>query len=105
MPILSALTLTRTATAALSHGRPRISRVAFAFTLNVAARVRVTLAKQVVVHGHIRWQALPDSLTIAGAPGRSSARLSAHGALAPGRYRLRLAPALGAGRSLAFRVG
>jgi hypothetical protein len=104
IPILSALTLTRTATAALNHGRPRISRVAFAFTLNVAARVRVKLAKQVVVHGHIRWQALPDSLTITGRPGRNSARLSAHGALAPGRYRLTLALALGAGRSLAFRV-
>jgi hypothetical protein len=105
VPILSALALRRTAIAALSHGRPRVSRVAFAFTLNVAARVRVTLAKQVTVHGRARWQTLPYSRTLAGAAGRNSAHLSARGALAPGRYRLTLALALGASRSLGFRVG
>jgi hypothetical protein len=104
-PILSAPTLRRTATTALSHGRPHVSRVAFAFTLNVAARVRISLAKRVRAHGRTRWQTLPDSLTIAGAPGRNDARLRAPGVLAPGHYRLTLAPALGVSRSLAFRVG
>ena len=105
IPILSAPVLTKGATAALSHTRPQVSRVAFAFTLNVADRVRVTLAKQVVAHGRKRWQTLPDSLTIAGAPGRDSARLSAHAMLAPGRYRLTLAPAHGIARTLTFQVG
>jgi Subtilase family len=105
IPILSAPALTKTATAALSHGRPRASRVAFAFTLNVATRVHVTLAKQVAVHGRTRWQTLPVSLTLNAAAGRNGARLNAHGKLAPGRYRLTLAPTPGVPRSLAFRVG
>jgi hypothetical protein len=104
-PIVSAPTLTRTATAALSHGRPRVLRVAFAFTLNVAVRVRVTLAKQIIAHGRTRWQTLPDSRTIAAVPGRNHARLSAPGTLAPGRYRLTLAPAGGVRRGLTFLVG
>lgn len=104
VPILSAPALTKTATAALNHGRPEVSRVAFAFTLNVAARVRVTLAKLVVMHGRHRWQTLPYSLTIAGAPGRDRARLNAHGTLTSGRYRLTLAPAHGVARSLTFEI-
>ncbi len=104
-PILSAPTLTRTATAALRHGRPRASRVAFAFTLNVGARVHVTLAKLIVAHGRKRWQTLPYSFTIAGAPGRDRAHLNAHRTLAPGRYRLTLAPAHGTARTLTFKIG
>lgn len=104
-PIVSAPTLTRTATAALSHGRPRVSRVAFAFTLNVAARVRVTLAKRVTAHHGAHWQTLPDSRTITATAGRDQAHLSAHDTLASGRYRLTLAPALGVSISLVFRVG
>jgi len=107
VPVLSALTLTPSATAALSRAapRPKVFRVAFAFTLNVAARVRVTLAKLVLTHGRHRWQTLPYSLTIAGTPGRDRARLRAHGALAPGRYRLMLSPVHGTVRRLTFRVG
>ena len=105
VPVLSALTLTRNATVALSHGRPRVSRIAFAFTLNVAVRIRVTLAKLVLTHGRHRWQTLPYSLMIAGTPGRDRAHLSAHGTLAPGRYRLTLAPVQGVARTLTFRVG
>jgi len=105
VPILSAPALTKTATAALSHDRPKVSRVAFAFTLNVAARVRVTLAKLVTRHGRHRWQTLPYSLTITGAPGRDRAHLRAHGKLAPGGYRLTLAPVHGTARRLTFRVG
>jgi hypothetical protein len=107
VPVLSALTLTRNATAILSRAaaRPNVSRVAFAFTLNVAARVRVTLAKLVTRHGHKRWQTLPYSLTIAGGLGRDRARLRAHGTLAPGRYRLTLAPVHGTARTLTFQIG
>ena len=105
VPLVSGLALTRTATAALRHlARPKVSRVAFAFTLNVAARVKVTLARLVVVHGRKRWRTLPYSLTLAAAKGRDSAHLSAHGTLAPGRYRLTLAPAHGTARTLTFQV-
>ena len=105
VPILSAPALARGATAALHRRRPRVSRVAFAFTLNMAARVRVTLAKRVSAHGRTRWQTLPVTLTIAGARGRDRARLSGHGRLAPGRYRLTLRPAHGTARTLTFSSG
>ena len=107
VPVLSAPALTRTATAALTHGRPRAARIAFAFTLNTRARVRVTLAKQVTVRGRRpgRWQTLPYSLTIAGARGRDSAHLSSRSALAPGRYRLTFTPAGGLARTLTFQIG
>jgi hypothetical protein len=105
VPILSAPALRRTATAALSRGRPRVSRVAFAFTLNVPARVRVSLAKRVTTDGHTRWQTLPYTRTIVAAAGRDHAHLSAPGTLAPGRYRLRLAPVRGVGRALTFSIG
>ncbi len=105
LPVLSALALTRNATIALRHDPARISRIAFAFTLNVPARVRVTLAEQVLAHGHTRWQVLPDSLTVAAARGRDSAHLRAHGTLSPGRYRLTLTPLRGRSRSIRFRVG
>ena len=105
-PLLSALTLTRTATAALDHGRPSVSRIAFAFTLNVAVRVRVSLRKQVQARGgRRRWQTLPYTLTIAAARGRDSAHLDARETLAPGRYRLTLTPAGGRARTLTFQVG
>ena len=112
-PLVSDLALTKTATAALRHHRrPKVSQLAFAFTLNVASRVRVTLARRIVVHGHARWQTLPDTLTIAAAAGRDSAHLSGAprrdgvvGRLAPGRYRLTLTPAGGTARTLTFKVG
>jgi hypothetical protein len=105
VPILSAPALSRTATAALSRGRPRVSRVAFAFTLNVSARVRVSLAKQVTTGGRTRWQTLPYTRTIVAPAGRDHAHLSAPGTLAAGRYRLRLAPVRGIGRTLTFSIG
>ncbi len=105
-PSVTTLALTRAATTALHHAGPRASRVAFVFTLNVAARVRVTLAKRVIVHGRgIRWQTLPDSRTITGVPGRNGSHLSAPGRLSAGRYRLTLAPAGGSVRTLTFVVG
>jgi len=73
--------------------------------MNIAARIRVKLAKLIITRGHKRWQTLPYSLTIAGARGRDSARLSAHHALAPGRYRLTLTPVRGVARTLTFTAG
>jgi hypothetical protein len=104
IPVLSELSLTRTAIAALSHARPKALQLAFAFTLSAPARVRVTVAKQVRVRGRTRWQTLPDTIAIAAAKGRDGGRLSGHGALAPGRYRLTLTPARGIARTLTFQV-
>ncbi len=103
-PVASKLTLTRAAAIALRRARPRVSQVSFAFTLSSSARVKVTLAKQVLAGGRKRWQTLPDSVTIAAVKGRDGARLKAHGALAPGRYRLTLTPVGGHERSLVFRI-
>jgi hypothetical protein len=103
-PIVSAPALTRTAAAALSHARPRVSRIAFAFTLNVAAHVRVALAKQATARGRHRWQTLPYARVLAAVAGRDRAHLSAAATLAPGRYRLTLTPVGGVGRVLMFSV-
>ena len=105
LPILTAASLTHRASTALRHGPAKISRIAFAFTLNVPARVQVTLAEQVLAHGHGRWRSLPDSLAIMAAKGRDSAHLRAHGTLSPGRYRLTLTPLHGRARTLTFQIG
>jgi hypothetical protein len=104
LPILSAPALTHRASTALRHGPARISRIAFAFTLNVPARVQVTLAERVLAHGHRRWRSLPDSLAITAARGRDSAHLRARGTLSPGRYRLTLTPLHGRARMVSFRI-
>ena len=105
VPILSAPALTRTATTALSHNtRPKVSQIAFAFTLSSSAHVHITLARLITVHRRHRRQTLPYSLTITGARGRDRAHLSAHVALAPGRYRLTLTPAGGVARTLTFQI-
>jgi hypothetical protein len=104
-PILSAVSLTHKASTALRHGRAKISRIAFAFTLNVPARVHVTLTEQVLAHGHRHWRALPDSLAIMAAQGRDSAHLRARGTLSSGRYRLTLTPLHGRARTLTFQIG
>ncbi|MGH2902311.1 MAG: hypothetical protein ACRDK7_01770, partial [Solirubrobacteraceae bacterium] len=105
VPVLSAPALTKTATVALRRStRPRASQIAFAFTLNVAARVHVTLAKLVRVHGRHRWERLPVTLTFTAAKGRDRRRLTNRGRLTPGRYRLTLAPRGGAARKVTFHV-
>jgi hypothetical protein len=104
IPVLSGLSLTRTAIVALDRRRPKVSLVAFAFTLNMSARVRVTLARQIRVHGHLRWLLLPDSLTITAAKGRNSRHLTNRAALLAGRYQLTLAPVHGTARSLTFKI-
>jgi hypothetical protein len=102
---LSALALTLKALIALNSSRPKASQVAFAFTINTATQVRVTLAKRIRTRKHARWQVLRDSLTIAAASGRNSRRLSGRGVLSAGLYRLTLTPMHGAARSIVFQIG
>jgi hypothetical protein len=104
-PALSALTLTRSAIVALNRARPRISRVSFAFTLNVAARVRVTLARRVRVRGRSQWKTASPALMLLASPGREHGRLSGGGLLSSGRYRLTLSPTRGNAASISFQIG
>jgi hypothetical protein len=99
---LSALTLTARASAVIARGLPTLSQVAFAFTLSAPARVRITLSRQVRLHGHLRWGSVPGEFTLAAATGRDRAHLHGQGTLAPGRYRLTLALARGSARSIVF---
>jgi Subtilase family len=103
-PVVSALSLTRTAVAALTHRRAKVSKVGFAFTLNAAARVRVTIAKRVLVRGHVAWKTISTPATIVGARGSQTRRLVSRTALPRGRYRLTLTPEHGVARSLYFQV-
>jgi Subtilase family len=102
---LSGLTLTLPALIALNKNRPSMSKVAFTFTLNVAVRVQVKLEQRVGKRGHEHWKALGHTLTIAGTSGRNTRHLGGRVALSAGSYRLTLAPAGGAARSVAFKIG
>jgi hypothetical protein len=79
--------------------------VGFAFTLSAGGHVRVAVAKLLEAHGRKRWQTLPYALTLAGARGRDRERLSAHGVLTPGSYRMTLTPEHGSARSITFQIG
>ncbi|HEY1450673.1 MAG TPA: S8 family serine peptidase, partial [Solirubrobacteraceae bacterium] len=103
-PVVSALSLTRSALAALRK-RPKVSKVGYAFTLNTAARVRVTIAQRVRVHGRARWRNISTPLTVTARVGSQSHRLTGHAMLAPGNYLLTVAPEHGASRSIVFRIG
>ena len=102
---LTAFALTPTALLALNHARPKVSSVTFAFTLSAAARVRVTLAKSARVRGLNRWETLPGALAFAAVEGRNRRSLASRGPLAPGHYRLTLAPKGGVARTITFEVG
>jgi hypothetical protein len=102
---LSGLALTSRALVALNTSRPKIAGLSFTFMVNITARVRVTLSKRVGKRGHRRWQTLAHPLTITAIGGRNSWRLSGHGVLGPGTYRLMLAPVGGATRSIVFKIG
>ncbi|MEA2141363.1 MAG: hypothetical protein QOC91_1462 [Solirubrobacteraceae bacterium] len=103
-PIVSALTLTRKAKAALTRRRPKLSKVGFFFTLTAPARIRVTIYRRVRNHGRVQWRAVSAPTTIVASGGAQSRRLGGSGALSAGRYRLTLLPERGAARSVAFRV-
>jgi hypothetical protein len=103
-PAVSALALTRSAVLALSRVRPRASRLSFAFTLSLPARLTVSLARWTRAHGRGRWRPVLRSFTFTCAQGRGRARLSARGGLPRGRYRLTLTPAAGAPAAIVFRI-
>jgi hypothetical protein len=101
---LSRLALSASALTAIRGVRPRASQVGFAFTLNIAARLRASLARRVRARGRTRWQQLPSPLVITALGGRNHRHLVGRGLLKPGVYRLTLAPVGGAPRSLVFTV-
>jgi hypothetical protein len=103
-PVVSALSITRRALSALRRHR-RVSRLGFAFTLNVPARVHVTLSRRVRVQGRMRWRAVSAPLAFAAPGGRQTRRLNGRTALPRGRYLLTVSPDRGAGRSIVFRIG
>jgi hypothetical protein len=102
---LSGLALTVNALIALNTSRPRLSELGFTFTINLATRVRASLAKLLDRRGHARWQPLTRSLTIAASDGRDSRHFSGHGVLRSGTYRLTLTPVGGTARSIVFKIG
>jgi hypothetical protein len=99
---ISNLTLTANAVAAFHRGEPAISRVAFGFEVNAAARLHATLTRQVRIDGRPRWISEPDTLALAAHRGRNRFHLNGSTALAAGRYRLTLTPPHGRGQSLTF---
>ena len=80
-------------------------QLGFTFTLDIAARVRVSLARRLRSRGHARWRVLQSALTIAAADGRNTARLAGHASLRPGLYRLTITPVRGVAKSIAFTIG
>lgn len=104
-PTVSGLSLTRSALVALDRKRPKVSKVVFKFTLNAAARVRVTIAERVRIHGHMKWRAVSTPITITARGGSQTRRLSGRAALAPGRYRLTVTPERGKSTSISFQIG
>jgi hypothetical protein len=105
VPTLSALALTRSAIVALNRVRPRVLQVSFAFTLNVGARVRVTLARRVRVHGRTLWRTVSPALLISAPAGRASRHLAGRAPLGHGRYQLTLTASGGNAASIVFQIG
>jgi Subtilase family len=103
-PIVSALKLTRSALAALTRPRAKVSKVGYTFTINAAARVRLTIAIRIRIRGHLRWKNISAPITFTTARGSHTARLTGRTALARGQYRLTLTPERGTARSIAFQI-
>jgi hypothetical protein len=101
---LYGLALTHRALVALNRRRPKISQLAFAFTLSVATRVSVTLQERVGKRGHRHWKLVQRS-SVAALAGHESRRLAGARALGAGSYRLTVAPSGGTARALSFDIG
>ncbi len=102
---LSGLALTVNAIVSLNGSHPTVSQIGFTFTINLAATVRLTLAKRVHVHHRSRWRTVGHSTSASAVLGRNTWRLAGHGRLRPGRYRITLTPAHAASKSLTFLIG
>jgi Subtilase family len=103
-PVVSALSITRTALAALRR-HASLAKLGFAFTLSLPARVRVTLARRVRVRGRMQWRSVSAALTFGARAGAQTHRFSGHTALPRGRYLLTVAPERGASKSIVFKLG
>jgi hypothetical protein len=101
---LTSLGLTSTSVIALNR-RPTTAKVAFVFSVNIATRLRVGLARRVRSHGHTRWVAVGRAMTVSAAAGRNVRRLSGARRLRAGLYRLTLTPISGTPRSILFHIG
>ena len=102
---LSALALTVNAIVALNSSHPKISQIGFVFTINATTTVRLTLAKRVHVHHRSHWKTLGHATSASAYLGRNTWRLTGHGKLSPGRYRITLTPLHAAAKSLTFLIG
>jgi subtilase family serine protease len=102
---LFALALTENAIVALNSTHPKVSQIGFTFTINVSTSLRLTLSKRVHKHHRSRWTTLGHTLTTSVSSGRNTWRLTGGGRLKPGRYRITLAPAHAASKSLTFLIG
>ncbi|HEV3047431.1 MAG TPA: S8 family serine peptidase [Solirubrobacteraceae bacterium] len=103
-PQVSGLALTLKALIALDTSRPKLAKLGFAFRLNVAARVRVSLQKHTTKHHHARWTAVRE-LAIDAPAGHDVHQLGGHGTLSPGSYRLTLSAEHGSAESISFKIG
>jgi hypothetical protein len=103
-PIVISLGLTIKAVIALDAHRPSSSKVAFAFMLSSAAKVRVSLARRIHRHHRTHWSAVGPTATVPANGGRNAARLSGRRALAAGLYRLTVTPLSGRPRSILFHI-
>jgi hypothetical protein len=100
--VVSRLALTTSAAQALARRHVRLSRLGFAFAINLPARVRVTLARRTGTGARARWRALRGSLSFDAPAGSNRRRLTGRGELPRGVYRLTISPQGGAPRSIVF---
>jgi hypothetical protein len=107
---LSDLKLTGRALAALRARRMSTTKVAFSFVCSRTSPVRITLrelsgsARRTDAARRARTRVLAGSFELVARKGRNRWRLPAATTLGPGGYRLTLAPAHGAARSLVIVV-
>jgi hypothetical protein len=99
---IASIALTTSASAALRESPLAISRLAFAFTIDAAAHVHVTLARRARVAGRSRWVLEPGSFTLDAREGSERFHMRGRATLAAGRYRVTLTPSDGPPRSLTF---
>jgi hypothetical protein len=104
-PSISGLKLTHAALAALRKRARVANKLGFAFTLNVPARLRMTLARRVRVRGHVRWRNVSAPTSFDARSGAQTRQLSGRAALPRGRYVLTLTAEHGGSKSITFQIG
>lgn len=102
---ISAVRLTTAAYAATRRAHVKLSKLAVVLTLNVPARVRVSLLELVRSHGQTTWRAVAAQRSFSARSGTQTHALGGSKALAGGRYRITLTPAGGGAKTVSFVVG